>query len=100
MPKYPDDSQRIGLDQWLALPWNSPFGCQDFAPFITRARVFGRPLEAHRPSGLPDQNPDSKFSDLNMMVQYGDLERTRQEFHDLLMAGGFELAEVVPTDLQ
>jgi hypothetical protein len=50
--------------------------------------------------GSPNQNPDSKFSDLNMMVQYGDLERTRQEFHDLLMAGGFELAEVVPTDLQ
>ena len=39
MPKYPDDSQRIGLDQWLALPGDSPFGCQDFAPFITRARV-------------------------------------------------------------
>jgi hypothetical protein len=47
--------------------------------------------------GLPNQNPDSKFSDLNMMVQYAALERTRQEFHDLLRAGGFELAEVVPT---
>jgi hypothetical protein len=47
--------------------------------------------------GSPNQNPDSKFSDLNMMVQYAALERTRQEFHDLLRAGGFELAEVVPT---
>jgi hypothetical protein len=47
--------------------------------------------------GSPNQNSDSKFSDLNMLVQYAALERTRQEFHDLLRAGGFELAEVVPT---
>lgn len=47
--------------------------------------------------GSPNESPDSKFSDLNMMIQYAALERTRQEFHDLLKGGGFELAEVVPT---
>ena len=47
--------------------------------------------------GPPNESPDSKFSDLNMMVQYAALERTRQEFQDLLMGGGFELAGVVPT---
>jgi len=47
--------------------------------------------------GSPNESPDSKFSDLNMMVQYAALERTRQEFHDLLKGGGFELAEIVPT---
>jgi hypothetical protein len=47
--------------------------------------------------GSPNESADSKFSDLNMMVQYAALERTRQEFHDLLKGGGFELAEVVPT---
>jgi hypothetical protein len=47
--------------------------------------------------GSPNQNPDNKFSDLNMMVQYAALERTRQEFHDRLRAGEFELTEVVPT---
>lgn len=47
--------------------------------------------------GSPNESQDSKFSDLNMMVQYAALERTRQEFHDLLKGGGFELAEVVPT---
>jgi hypothetical protein len=47
--------------------------------------------------GSPNESPDSKFSDLNMMVQYAALERTRQEFHDLLKGGGFELTEVVPT---
>ena len=47
--------------------------------------------------GPPNESPEGKFSDLNMMVQYGALERTRQEFHDLLKSGGFEMTEVVPT---
>jgi hypothetical protein len=47
--------------------------------------------------GLPNEMPESKFSDLNMMVQYGAMERTRQEFDELLKAGGFEIGEVRPT---
>lgn len=47
--------------------------------------------------GPPNENPEGKFSDLNMMVQYAALERTRQEFDDLLKSGGFELKAVIPT---
>jgi hypothetical protein len=47
--------------------------------------------------GPPNEIPEGKFSDLNMMVQYAALERTRQEFHDLLRSGGFEMTEIVPT---
>lgn len=47
--------------------------------------------------GPPNEDPEGKFSDLNMMVQYGALERTRREFQDLLRSGGFDLTEVVPT---
>jgi hypothetical protein len=47
--------------------------------------------------GPPNKTPEGKFSDLNMMVQYAALERTHQEFHQLLKSGGFELTEVVPT---
>ena len=47
--------------------------------------------------GPPNEDPEGKLSDLNMMVQYGALERTRQEFQDLLGSGGFELLDVVPT---
>jgi hypothetical protein len=50
-----------------------------------------------RAVGPPNEMPEGKFSDLNMMVQYGALERTRQEFHDLPKGGGFEMTEVVPT---
>jgi O-methyltransferase/methyltransferase family protein len=47
--------------------------------------------------GLPNEGPEGKFSDLNMMVQYAALERTHQEFDDLLKSGGFKMIEVIPT---
>jgi hypothetical protein len=47
--------------------------------------------------GPPNEIPEGKFSDLNMMIQYGALERTRQEFDDLLRCAGFAMTEVVPT---
>jgi hypothetical protein len=47
--------------------------------------------------GPPNEMPEGKFSDLNMMVQYAAMERTRQEFEKLLKNGGFIMAEVIPT---
>jgi len=47
--------------------------------------------------GPPNEMPEGKFSDLNMMVQYGALERTREEFDQLLRHGGFEMTEVIST---
>ena len=47
--------------------------------------------------GPPNEMPEGKFSDLNMMVQYGAMERTRQEFDELLKSSGFEITDVVPT---
>jgi hypothetical protein len=47
--------------------------------------------------GPPNENPEGKFSDLSMMVQYGALERTRQEFQGLLKSGGFAMTEILPT---
>jgi hypothetical protein len=54
-------------------------------------------LVVERVVGPPNQDPNGKFFDLNMLVQYGALERTREQFGDLLRGGGFELVEVVPT---
>jgi hypothetical protein len=53
-------------------------------------------LVVERELGAPNENPDAKFSDLNMMVGPGGRERTRDEFADLLAAGGFELTRTVP----
>jgi O-methyltransferase domain/Dimerisation domain len=57
----------------------------------------GAVLVVERELGGPNQNPDGKFSDLNMMVGPGGRERTREEFADLLAAGGFALQRAVPT---
>jgi hypothetical protein len=54
-------------------------------------------LAIERIVGPPNEDPTGKFYDLNMLVQYGALERTREEFQALLRSGGFELVEVVPT---
>jgi hypothetical protein len=47
--------------------------------------------------GPPNEMAEGKFSDLNMMVQYAAMERTAQEFDELLKNGGFKLAEIIPT---
>lgn len=54
-------------------------------------------LVIERVIGPPNEIPEGKFSDLNMMVQYAASERTREEFQDLLLRGGFEMTDVVPT---
>jgi hypothetical protein len=54
-------------------------------------------LVVERVVGPPNEDPNGKFFDLNMLVQYGALERTRTEFRDLLARGGFDMVEVVPT---
>jgi len=57
------------------------------------------PIIIERVVGPPNESPEGKFSDLNMMVQYAALERTHQEFRELLESGGFEMAEVVQPGL-
>ena len=45
----------------------------------------------------PNEAPDAKFSDLNMMVSPGGRERTREEFAALFAAAQFRLVSVAPT---
>ena len=45
----------------------------------------------------PNQGADTKFSDLNMLVSPGGLERDREQFADLFDRAGFDLTDVVPT---
>jgi len=57
----------------------------------------GALLVVERELGAPNENPDAKLSDLNMMVGPGGRERTREEFAALFAETGFELQRVVPT---
>lgn len=54
-------------------------------------------LVIERIVGPPNTDPGGKLFDLNMLVQYGALERTREEFEALLGRGGFSVLEVAPT---
>ena len=47
-------------------------------------------LVVERELGAPNENPDAKLSDLNMMVGPGGRERTRDEFAALFAEAGFE----------
>jgi O-methyltransferase/methyltransferase family protein len=47
--------------------------------------------------GPPNQIPEGKFSDLNMLVSHGALERTREEFSDLFERAGFAMTEIITT---
>ncbi|WP_270935519.1 methyltransferase [Falsiroseomonas oryzae] len=54
-------------------------------------------LAIERVVGPPNEDPNGKFFDLNMLMQYGAQERTREEFRALLKTGGFDLLEIVAT---
>jgi hypothetical protein len=59
----------------------------------------GVALVVERELGAPNENPDAKLSDLNMMVGPGGRERTRDEFAALFAESGFALERVVPTSI-
>ena len=61
--------------------------CQPPQLFVVVERVIGPPNEM----------PEGKFSDLNMMVQYAAMERTDQEFDNILKNGGFKMTEIIRT---
>jgi hypothetical protein len=54
-------------------------------------------LILERELGGPNENPDAKFSDLNMLVLPGGRGRTVEEFAALLAGAGFGLAATTPT---
>lgn len=56
-------------------------------------------LVVERDLGPPNQNPDAKFSDLNMLVGPMGQERTPDEYADLFAAAGFRFVSVTPSTL-
>ena len=57
----------------------------------------GALLVVERVVAPPNEDPVTKFSDLNMMVMTGGRERTEEEFAALLADAGFRLTAVVRT---
>jgi len=57
----------------------------------------GAVLVIERLLGPPNEDSQTKFSDLNMLVSPGGQERTIEEFEALFEAAGFRLAQTTPT---
>lgn len=57
------------------------------------APVNARLLVIERMVGPANEDPDPKLSDLNMLVGPGGQERTREEFAELFVAGGWRLID-------
>ena len=69
-------------------------------PASAAARHAGRHrrvLVVERVVAPPNEDPDAKFSDLNMLVSPGGQERNREEFAALLAAARLRLTRVIPT---
>jgi O-methyltransferase domain/Dimerisation domain len=54
-------------------------------------------LVVERVVGAPNEDPMTKFGDLNMLVSPGGRERTVDEFRELFAAAGLRLDSVTPT---
>ena len=57
----------------------------------------GKVLVLERVVGPPNQAPEGKFSDLNMLLLPGGEERTLEEFAALFAAAGFRLTDSIAT---
>lgn len=63
-----------------------------------RAMTVGAALLAvERELGPPNESPDGKFSDLNMLAATGGRERTPEEYSALYSAAGFRFAGFTPS---
>jgi RimJ/RimL family protein N-acetyltransferase len=54
-------------------------------------------LVIERTLGAPNEDPDAKLMDLNMLVAPGGQERTVEEFGELLAGAGLRLTQTFPT---
>lgn len=65
--------------------------CHRAAPSDASVLVIEREL------GGPNERPDAKFSDLNMLVAAGGRERTEPQYAELFAAAGLRMVRAVPT---
>ena len=83
------------LLKWIIHDWED----EESIAILTNVRKWGGTLLlVERILGPPNETPEAKLSDLNMLVGPGGQERTREEFESLLEAAGYELVGTTPTE--
>jgi hypothetical protein len=73
---------------------------EDCGRILSACRAAMRPdaelLIVEQQLGKTNENPSAKFSDLNMLVAAGGMERTDEEWEALLAKNGFSLRRITP----
>jgi hypothetical protein len=83
------------LLKWIIHDWED----EDAVEILRNVRRNpGTLLVVERIVDSPNEGPETKLGDLNMLVGPGGQERTREEFEALFEAAGYELAGDTPTD--
>lgn len=77
--------------------WYDPEACLILQACRRAMREEARLLVVERVLEPPNQGLDTKLSDLNMLVNPGGMERTREQYAELLVSAGFRLEAVRPT---
>jgi hypothetical protein len=83
------------LLKWIIHDWEDE---ESVAILRTVRAQGGTLLVIERVVGPPNEGPETKLGDLNMLVGPGGQERTLDEFRVLFGAAGYELAGNTPTD--
>jgi O-methyltransferase domain/Dimerisation domain len=78
--------------------WHDEDAIRILATCRRAMRLDAKLLVVERVLGIPNEDWDTKFGDLNMMVGAGGLERTAEDWRTLLRAGGFEMAGITKGD--
>lgn len=72
--------------------------CQAILQVCRRALApGGKLLIIERILSRPNEGPEAKFADINMLVGTGGQERTAAEFTTLFTSAGFQLTRILPT---
>lgn len=80
--------------KWILHDWEDE---QALAILRTVRASGGRVLVIERLVGPPNEGPEAKFADLNMLVGPGGRERTLDEYQALLAAAGYRLVGATPS---
>ncbi len=82
------------LLKWILHDWEDE---EAAAILRTIRRCGGTLVVVERIVGPPNETPEAKLSDLNMLVAPGGRERMLDEFRALLEAAGYRLVDTTPT---
>ena len=86
------------LLKYILHDWDDPASVAILAACRRACRPEGKLLVMERIVATPNEGPETKISDLNMLVSPGGQERTREEFAALFAAAGFHMERVIEVD--